>query len=74
MLLYVTNTEEEVELPEATQTLLNGIELYEDLNNIGVEGGTISFKYNKSLTRVVEEIYSLIGANISHESGVLNNG
>lgn len=77
VILYLTNTEEEVELPAETQTLLNNFELYEDLNNIGVESGTISFKYNKSLAREFEKLYALIGAGTStsivQESEVLSN-
>lgn len=65
---------ETVELPEETQNLLNSIELMDDLNNISIDNGTISFKYNKSLARVVEEIYSLIGASTTKESEVLDNG
>lgn len=62
---------ETVELPEATQIILNNIQLYEDINNIGVEDGTISFKYNKSLVRAIEELYILAGA--TQESEVSAN-
>lgn len=71
IILYVTNTEEEEELPTATQTILNSIELYEDINNISVDGGTINFKYNKSLARAIEELYILAGA--TQESEVYAN-
>lgn len=71
IILYVTNTEEEEELPTATQTILNSIELYEDINNISVDGGTINFKYNKSLARAIEELYILAGA--TQESEVSAN-
>lgn len=63
---------ETVELSEATQTLLNSIELYEDINNISIEDGTVSFKYNKSLARVIEDLYRL--ANTNNASTAQENG
>lgn len=47
---------EYIELPEETQEILNSIELMEDLNNISMDNGTISFEYNKPLYKAFEEL------------------
>ena len=46
---------ETIELPEEVKQELDKFKLYDDLNNIFIGNGTLSFKYNKSLLRAFEE-------------------
>lgn len=46
---------ETIELPEDIQKELDKFKLYDDLNNIFIDNGTLSFKYNKSLSKELEE-------------------
>lgn len=46
---------ETIELPEDIQKELNKFKLYDDLNNVFIDKGSLSFKYNKSLLRAFEE-------------------
>lgn len=55
---YVLMSEENyetIELPEDIQKALDKFKLYNDLNNIFIDKGNLSFKYNKSLLRAFEE-------------------
>lgn len=51
-ILYITSEEFEEDLPEGTAPK---IELMDDLNIVTIDNGTMSFEYNKSLVRVLEE-------------------
>lgn len=42
-------------LSEEVQTALSNLKLYQDLNNIAIDNGSMSFIYNKSLLRSLEE-------------------
>ena len=42
-------------LSEEVQTALSNLKLYQDLNNIAIDGGSMNFIYNKSLLRSLEE-------------------
>ena len=54
---------ETIELPEEVKQELNKFKLYDDLNNVFIDNGSLSFKYNKSLLRALQEkddeIYNL---------------
>ena len=42
-------------LPQEVQTALSNFKLYQDLNNVAIDSGSMSFIYNKSLLRAFEE-------------------
>ena len=46
---------ETIELPEEVKQELNKFKLYDDLNNVFIDKGSLSFKYNKSLLRAFKE-------------------
>lgn len=52
---YVAENPTTNPLSEEVQTALSNFKLYQDLNNIFINNGTLSFKYNKSLLRAFEE-------------------
>lgn len=52
---YVVGTPTTNPLSEEVQTALSNFKLYKDLNNIAIDGGSMSFIYNKSLLRALEE-------------------
>ena len=52
---YVAETPTKNSLQEEIQTALSDFKLYQDLNNIAIDGGSMSFIYNKSLLRAFEE-------------------
>lgn len=43
-------------LSEEAQTALSNLKLYQDLNNVAIDGGSMSFIYNKSLPKTIEEM------------------
>ena len=43
-------------LPQEVQTALSNFKLYKDLNNVAIDGGSMSFIYNKSLPKAIEEM------------------
>ena len=43
-------------LPQEVQTALSNFKLYQDLNNVAIDGGSMSFIYNKSLSKTIEEM------------------
>ena len=52
---YVSETIDKIPLSEEVKQELDKFELYDDLNNVSIDNGTLSFKYNKSLLKVLEE-------------------
>lgn len=52
---YVAETPTPTPLPEEVKLELDKFKLYNDLNNIFIDNGSLSFKYNKSLLRAFEE-------------------
>lgn len=52
---YVTETTDKISLPEEVKLELDKFKLYDGLNNLFIDNGTLSFKYNKSLLRALEE-------------------
>ena len=52
---YVSKTIDKIPLSEEIKQELNKFKLYDDLNNIFIDNGTLSFKYNKSLSKELEE-------------------
>lgn len=52
---YVAETADKISLSEKIKQELDKFELYDGLNNIFIDNGTLSFKYNKSLLRAFEE-------------------
>ena len=52
---YVSETVNKIPLSSEVKQELNKFKLYDDLNNIFIDNGTLSFKYNKSLLRAFEE-------------------
>lgn len=53
---YVAETPTKNSLQEEIQTALSDFKLYQDLNNIAIDGGSMSFIYNKSLSKTIEEM------------------
>lgn len=54
--IYLVKREvDKIPLSEEIKQELNKFKLYDDLNNIFINNGTLSFKYNKSLLRAFEE-------------------
>ncbi len=43
-------------LSEEVQTALSNFKLYQDLNNVSIDDGSMSFIYNKSLSKTIEEM------------------
>lgn len=43
-------------LPQEVQTALSNFKLYQDLNNIAIDSGSMSFVYNKSLSKTIKEM------------------
>lgn len=52
---YVSETIDKIPLSEEIKQELNKFKLYDDLNNVFIDKGSLSFKYNKSLLRALEE-------------------
>lgn len=52
---YVAETPTTIPLSEEVKQELDKFKLYEGLNNVSIDNGTLSFKYNKSLLRAFEE-------------------
>lgn len=52
---YVAETPTKNSLQEEVQTALSNFKLYQDLNNVAIDGGSMSFIYNKSLLRALKE-------------------
>ena len=52
---YVAKTSKQEPLSEEVKQELNKFKLYDDLNNVFIDKGSLSFKYNKSLLRALEE-------------------
>ena len=52
---YVSETIDKIPLSEEIKQELNKFKLYDDLNNIFIDNGALSFKYNKSLSKELEE-------------------
>ena len=52
---YVAETVDKIPLSEEVKKELNKFKLYDDLNNIFIDNGALSFKYNKSLSKELEE-------------------
>ena len=52
---YVSETIDKIPLSEEIKQELNKFKLYDNLNNIFIDNGTLSFKYNKSLLRTLQE-------------------
>lgn len=52
---YVAETSTPEPLSEEVKQELDKFKLYDGLNNISIDNGTLSFKYNKSLLKVLEE-------------------
>lgn len=53
---YVAETPTKNSLQEEIQTALSDFKLYQDLNNVAIDGGSMSFIYNKSLSKTIEEM------------------
>ena len=53
---YVAETPTKNSLQEEIQTALSDFKLYQDLNNVAIDGGSVSFIYNKSLSKTIEEM------------------
>lgn len=53
---YVAQSPTTNPLPQEVQTALSNFKLYQDLNNIAIDGGSMSFIYNKSLSKTIEEM------------------
>ena len=43
-------------LSEEVQTALSNFKLYQDLNNVAIDDGSMSFIYNKSLSKTIDEM------------------
>ena len=52
---YVPETIDKIPLSEEIKQELNKFKLYDDLNNVLIDKGSLSFKYNKSLSKELEE-------------------
>lgn len=52
---YVSETIDKIPLSEEIKQELNKFKLYDDLNNVLIDKGSLSFKYNKSLSKELEE-------------------
>ena len=52
---YVSETIDKIPLSEEIKQELNKFKLYDDLNNVFIDKGSLSFKYNKSLSKELEE-------------------
>lgn len=52
---YTVESPTEISLSEEVQQELDKFKLYDDLNNVSIDEGSLSFKYNKSLLRAFEE-------------------
>ena len=52
---YVSETSTPIPLPEEVKQELDKFKLYDDLNNVFIDKGSLSFKYNKSLSKELEE-------------------
>lgn len=53
---YVAKTSKQEPLSEEVQTALSNFKLYKDLNNVAIDSGSMSFIYNKSLPKAIEEM------------------
>lgn len=53
---YVAQSPTTNPLPQEVQTALSNFKLYQDLKNIAIDGGSMSFIYNKSLPKTIEEM------------------
>ena len=53
---YVAENPTTNPLSEEVQTALSNFKLYQDLNNVAIDGGSMSFIYNKSLSKTIEEM------------------
>ena len=54
--IYLVKREvDKISLPKEVKQELDKFKLYDDLNNIFIDKGSLSFKYNKSLLRAFEE-------------------
>ena len=53
---YVAETPTKNSLQEEIQTALSNFKLYKDLNNVAIDSGSMSFIYNKSLSKTIEEM------------------
>ena len=47
-------------LSEEVQTALSNFKLYQDLNNVAIDGGSVSFIYNKSLIYTINQLTQLV--------------
>ena len=47
-------------LSEEVQTALSNFKLYQDLNNVSIDGGSMSFIYNKSLIYTINQLTQLV--------------
>ena len=52
---YVSETVDKIPLSEEVKKEINKFKLYDNLNNVFIDKGTLSFKYNKSLLKAFEE-------------------
>ena len=52
---YVSETIDKIPLSEEIKQELNKFKLYDNLNNVFIDKGSLSFKYNKSLSKELEE-------------------
>ena len=52
---YVSVTVDKIPLSEEVKKEINKFKLYDNLNNVFIGKGTLSFKYNKSLLKALEE-------------------
>ena len=52
---YVAKTSKQEPLSEEVKQELDKFKLYDDLNNVFIDKGSLSFKYNKSLLRALKE-------------------
>lgn len=48
------------QLSEEVQTALSNFKLYQDLNNVAIDGGSMSFIYNKSLIYTINQLTQLV--------------
>ena len=57
---YVAKSPTTNPLSEEVQTALSNFKLYQDLNNVAIDGGSMSFIYNKSLIYTINQLTQLV--------------
>ena len=57
---YVAQSQTTNPLPQEIQTALSNFKLYQDFNNVSIDGGSMSFIYNKSLIYTINQLTQLV--------------